>query len=64
MANIPTAEVARIEPRSCFLDPACSVAVFFMFPPHSLSIFDCRLPIDVTTEQHKSAIGNRQFEMS
>src|SRR6185503_6774869 len=33
MANIPIADVARIEPRSCFLDPACSTDLCFMFSP-------------------------------
>src|SRR5690349_24759458 len=33
-ANIPTAEVARIEPRSRFLFSACSTGLLFMFPPH------------------------------
>src|ERR1041384_4782619 len=49
MASIPIAEVARIEPRSCFLDPACSNDLCFMFAPSLFRIIgsrkeSCELP--------------------
>jgi hypothetical protein len=59
MAIIPIAEVARIEPRSCFLDPTCSTDMCFMFSPHFIA--DFRLPIADLCELSESAqIGNWQ----